>query len=120
GASVAVQVWSGALGEKGSTRLAVARADRALAAPISREVATACDGPDRDYARHGFQLALPVGTSGRVFVYAMDEATADGPASPPSLIRNGVVQLPGPPPRPSPLAVVTTGWIEAPSDGQYV
>ncbi len=76
-----------------STLLAEVRADQALAAPIAREVALACDGPDAAYSRHGFSFTLPVDHSGNVFVYAIDQATEDGPAAPPTLIRNGVVPV---------------------------
>ena len=54
------------------------RADQALATPLAREVSAACDGPGRDYARHGFSFALPDEPAGNVFVYAIDEETADG------------------------------------------
>ena len=122
GASIAVQIWSGPREKTGSAQLAEVRADRALVAPLSREVAAACDGPGRDYARHGFEVTLPAGQKGPVFAYAIDQTTADGPAAPPTLIRNGIVPLPSPAPalRPAPAAVITTGWIEAPTGGTYV
>ena len=70
------------------------RADQALATPLAREVSAACDGPGRTYARHGFSFTLPSDQAGNVFVYAIDESTANGPAAPPTLIRNGIVHVP--------------------------
>jgi len=94
GATVAVQVYGGGPRDEGGTLLGTVRADQALAAPLAREVAAACDGPDRTAARHGFSATLPLDQAGNVFVYAIDEATADGPAAPPTLIRNGIVHVP--------------------------
>jgi hypothetical protein len=94
GASVAVQIYGGGPREAGGTLLGEVRADQALAAPLAREVSAACDGPGRDYARHGFSFTLPSNQAGHVYVYAIDEATADGPAAPPTLIRNGIVSVP--------------------------
>ncbi len=37
---------------------------------------------------------VAVNQAGNVFVYAIDQATADGPAAPPTLIRNGIVSVP--------------------------
>ncbi len=76
------------------TLLGEVRADQALATPLAREVSAACDGPGRTYARHGFSFTLPANQAGNVFVYAIDESTANGPAAPPTLIRNGVVHGP--------------------------
>jgi hypothetical protein len=69
-------------------------ADLALAAPLAAEVGAACDGPNQTTARHGFSFTLPPGTTGDVYVYALDAATTDGPAAPPTLLRNGVVHVP--------------------------
>ena len=79
----------------GSTLLGEVRADQALASPLSREVSAACDGPDA-------QLRAP-----RILVHAArrpdaatssstrsTQATADGPAAPPTLLRNGIVHVP--------------------------
>jgi len=95
GAAVSVRIYGGAPREQvGSVLLGEVRADQALASPLSREVSAACDGPGRDYARHGFSFTLPPNQAGNVFVYAIDEATADGPAAPPTLIRNGIGHVP--------------------------
>jgi hypothetical protein len=94
GATVAVRIYGGGPREGGGTLLGEVRADQALALPLAREVSAACDGPGRDYARHGFSFALPLDQTGDVFVYAVDEATADGPAAPPTLVRNGIVPVP--------------------------
>jgi ADYC domain-containing protein/HYR domain-containing protein/PA14 domain-containing protein len=151
--------------------LAVVQADQAIATPLAREVSAACDGPGRSYARHGFSYTLPANLSGKVFVYARDTLTADGPPAPPTLIRNGIIQIPrcahsehvagtaledgcsdcvtsvcdtdasccssawtedcadlanacapgdsSAPGNSRQFAAVTTGWIEAPSDGTY-
>jgi hypothetical protein len=118
GAAVTVAVYGGAPREQpGSALLGVVTADQALAAPLVREVSAACDGAPRDSARHGFSFALPPG-AGSVFVYALDAATADGPAAPPTLVRNGIVTLPVPGGNPT-FAAMTTGWIEAPASGSY-
>ena len=95
GATVGVRIYGGAPREQmGSTLLGEVRADQALAAPLAREVALACDGPTRPYSRHAFSFTLPADHSGNVFVYAIDETTEDGPPAPPTLIRNGVVPVP--------------------------
>ena len=94
GASVALEIYGGAPREAGGTLLGEVRADLALAMPLAREVSAACDGPGRDYARHGFSFTLPLNQAGNVFLYAIDQATADGPAAPPTLIRNGIVSVP--------------------------
>jgi hypothetical protein len=95
GASVAVEIYGGAPRDQvGSVLLGTVRADQALATPLAREVSAACDGPGRDYARHGFSFTLPADQTGNVFVYAIDESTANGPAAPPTLIRNGIVHVP--------------------------
>ena len=94
GASVAIQIYGGGPREDGGTLLGTVRADQALASPLAREVSLACDGPGRSYARHGFSFTLPNDQSGNVFVYAIDESTANGPAAPPTLIRNGIVHVP--------------------------
>ncbi len=92
-ATVAVAIYD-APRETVEAPLAVVQADKAIAAPLAREVSAACDGPGRSYARHGFSFTLPENLSGNVFVYALDQATADGPAAPPTLIRNGIIQVP--------------------------
>src|SRR6185369_16160512 len=94
GATVSVKIYGGAPREQGGTLLGEVRADQALTTPLAREVSAACDGPGRSYARHGFSFTLPNDQSGNVFVYAIDEATADGPAAPPTLLRNGIVHVP--------------------------
>jgi hypothetical protein len=95
GATVGVRIYGGAPRDQmGSVLLAEVRADQALAAPLVNEVALACDGPTRNYTRHGFAYTLPVNHSGNVFVYAIDQATEDGPAAPPTLLRNGIVPVP--------------------------
>src|SRR5262249_16611272 len=76
-------------------------------------------GPPRRAARHGFSFALPPGNAGPFFFYALDAATADGPAAPPALLRNGRVDLPSPLGAGTPRATVTIGWIEAPASGSY-
>jgi hypothetical protein len=120
GAAASVAVYGGAPREQaGSTLLGVAYADQPLATPLAREVSAACDGPSRASARHGFSLALRPGAPGPVFVYALDAATADGPAAPPTLLRNGIVDPGAPIGNGRPFAAVTTGWIEAPASGTY-
>jgi hypothetical protein len=120
--TVMVEVFGGGPREQpGSVSLGKVRAELALASPLSREVARACDGPF-DVAYHGFEL--PLGSwsgTGDVFVYAIDEATADGPAAPPTLLRNGIVHVPTaePPPVGSAFTAVASGWLEAPLDGVY-
>ena len=94
GASVAIEVYAGGPRGDGGTLIGQLRADQPLAAPLSREVSAACDGPGRTYARHGFSFTLPVNQSGNVYVYARDDSTANGPAAPATLIRNGVVRVP--------------------------
>jgi hypothetical protein len=119
GAAVTVAVYGGAPREQaGSTLLGLAYADQPLASPLALEVSAACDGPRRAAARHGFSLDLPPSSAGPFFVYALDTATADGPAAPPTLLRNGLVDLNAPNGN-TPLALVTTGWIEAPASGTY-
>jgi hypothetical protein len=91
---VPVEIYGGAPREHGGTLLGQAYADLALTTPLAREVSAACDGPNRSTALHGFSFTLPPGTSGNVFVYALDSATPDGPAAPPTLLRNGIVHVP--------------------------
>jgi hypothetical protein len=94
-ASVAVDVYGVApRGQPGSVLLGEVRADQALASPLLNEVSLACDGPNRSSALHGFSFTLPANQTGSVYVYAIDAATDDGPAAPPTLIRNGIVQVP--------------------------
>jgi hypothetical protein len=122
GAAVTVAVYAGAPREQaGSTLLGTAYADRPLAAPLALEVSAACDGPRRPAARHGFAFALPPADAeaGPFFFYALDAATADGPAAPPELLRNGRVDLPPPLGPGAPRATVAVGWIEAPASGSY-
>ena len=174
GATVGVHIYGARRAIGGGTLLAEVRANQALAAPLAGEVAIACDGPTRSYTRHGFSYTLPANQSGKVFVYAIDQATEDGPAAPPTLVRNGIVPVPrcahsefvagaaleegcsscvdtvcgdgthgsccsgdwsdqcaivaadfcAPGTSSSPVngrayTAVTTGWIEAPSDGSY-
>jgi hypothetical protein len=120
GAAVAVAVYTGAPREQlGSTLVGQATADQPLALPLAHEVSAACDGAVRDSARHGFSLSLKPGTRGTVFVYALDAATPDGPAAPPTLVRNGIVTIPTPLPSGQPLAPIATGWIEAPASGTF-
>jgi hypothetical protein len=173
GSSISVRIYGGAPRDlPGSVLLGEVRAGDAVASPLANEVSALCDGPNRDHARHGFSFALPSGTTGNVFVYAVDQETADGPAAPPTLLRNGIAHVPtcahsehvaGPaldaacsacagsvcgahadccstawtdecaaaaddcaPATSSAaansrvLAVVTTGWIEAPATGTFV
>ncbi|HVU51814.1 MAG TPA: HYR domain-containing protein [Polyangia bacterium] len=94
GMAVPIAVYGGAPGDKGGTLLGQAYADLALTTPLAYEVSAACDGPGRSTALHGFSFALPPGTSGDVYVYALDTATSDGPAAPPALLRNGIVRVP--------------------------
>ena len=95
GASVAVDLYSGApRGQAGSVLRGRAYADQALSSPLAFEVSAACDGVGLTTARHGFSFALPAGLTGNVFAYAVDALTADGPAAPPSLLRNGIVRVP--------------------------
>ena len=94
GASVAIRFYSGGTFDGGGTLLGEARADQALTEPLASEVSAACDGPGLTHARHGFSFTLPVNQTGNVYVYAIDESTASGPAAPPTLLRNGVVQVP--------------------------
>jgi hypothetical protein len=95
GASVAVQIYGGAPREQaGTTLLGQVQADEPLSSPLLSEVSLACDGPGRTSARHGFSFTLPANQTGNVFVYAIDQATDDGPAAPPTLIRNGIVHVP--------------------------
>ncbi|HVR64430.1 MAG TPA: ADYC domain-containing protein, partial [Polyangia bacterium] len=120
GAAVTVAIYAGAPREQpGTTLLGLAYADQALASPLAREVSAACDGPGRASARHGFSFTVPPGAGGHAFVYALDTATPDGPAAPPTLLRNGIVDLTGTIGRGRPVAAVTTGWIEAPASGSY-
>jgi len=94
GATVKMEIYGGGPREKGGTLIGTVRADQALATPLAREVSAACDGPGRAYAQHGFSFTLPANQSGNVFVYAIDESTVNGPAAPPTLIRNGIVKVP--------------------------
>ena len=94
GTAVPVQIYGGAPREHGGTLLGTAYADEALASPLASEVGTACDGLGHASALHGFSFTLPTSTSGNVFVYALDSATPDGPAAPPTLLRNGIVHVP--------------------------
>jgi hypothetical protein len=174
GGAVAVQIWDAPREQSESLLLGTVHADLALSMPLAREVGAACDGPGRSSARHGFRFTLPENQQGNVFVYAIDRPTEDGPAAPPTLIRNGIVHVPScahsehvagalldatcsacvtsicedgshgaccstawtddcvaaaancaPASKSAPansnvLAAVTTGWIEAPADGNYV
>ena len=120
GAVVTVAIHGGAPREQpGSAFLGVAYADAALASPLSLEVSAACDGARRPGARHGFSFTPPADSPGPFFVYALDAATADGPAAPPTLLRNGIVDLASSTAGGMPRATVTTGWIEAPATGSY-
>jgi hypothetical protein len=94
GMAVPIAIYGGAPGDKGGTLLGQTYADLALATPLAYEVSAACDGPGRSTALHGFSFDLPPGTSGDVYVYALDTATTDGPAAPPALLRNGIVHVP--------------------------
>jgi hypothetical protein len=94
GASVGLKIYAGGPPDQGGTLIGTARADQALAAPLAREVSAACDGPNRTYAQHGFSFTLPMDQAGDVYVYATDDSTANGPAAPATLIRNGVVRVP--------------------------
>jgi hypothetical protein len=95
GATVAVQIYGGAPREDGgSTLLGQVQADQPLSPPLLSEVSAACEGPGRTSARHGFSFTLPTDQTGNVFVYALDQATDDGPAAPPTLLRNGIVPIP--------------------------
>ncbi|HEY2903511.1 MAG TPA: HYR domain-containing protein [Polyangia bacterium] len=95
GAAVSVDLYGGApIGQAGSVPLGRVYADQALAAPLALEVSAACDGANLTSARHGFSFPLTMGLTGNVFAYAIDAATADGPAAPPSLLRNGIVHVP--------------------------
>src|SRR5262249_31319448 len=94
GASVAVQVYAGGTADGGGTLLGEVRADQALATPLATEVSAACDGPGRTFARHGFSFTLPNNQTGNIWVYVKDESTDNGPPAPPTLLRNGVVQVP--------------------------
>jgi hypothetical protein len=169
--TVAVEIYNAPRETVVGPPLAIVQADKALASPLAREVSAACDGPGRDYAHHGFSFTLPHDLSGNVFVYALDQDTADGVGAPPTLIRNGIVHVPrcahsehvagealdpgcsacagsvctsdatccstawtdacadladacvptdsSAPANSRVFAAVTTGWIEAPSDGAY-
>jgi hypothetical protein len=120
GAAVTVAIHGGAPREQpGSVLLGVAYADTALASPLSLEVSAACDGARGPGARHGFSFTPPSDSAGPFFVYALDAATADGPSAPPTLLRNGIVDLETPVAGGMPRATVTTGWIEAPATGSY-
>ena len=113
GAAVSVAVYAGAPREQtGSELLGQSYADQPLAVPLAREVSAACDGAARDAARHGFSFAVPPNVSGNLFVYALDAATADGPAAPPTLLRNGIVDATGAIGNGRQVAAITTGWIE--------
>ena len=120
GAAVTVAIHGGAPREQpGSVLLGVATADAALASPLSLEASAACDGARGPAARHGFSFTPPSDSAGPFFVYALDAATADGPSAPPTLLRNGIVDLETPVAGGMPRATVTTGWIEAPATGSY-
>jgi hypothetical protein len=94
GMAVPIAIYGGAPADKGGTLLGQTYADLALTTPLAYEVSAACDGPGRSTALHGFTFDLPTSTSGDVYVYALDTATTDGPAAPPSLLRNGIVHVP--------------------------
>jgi hypothetical protein len=94
GTAVSVQIYGGGTREHGGTLLGTVYADEALSSALALEVGTACDGLGHASARHGFSFTLPTSTTGNVFVYALDTATADGPAAPPTLLRNGIVHVP--------------------------
>jgi len=120
GAAVTVAVYAGAPREQpGSTLVGQAYADQPLALPLAREVSAACDGAVRDAARHGFSFAASANLSGNLFVYAVDTATIDGPAAPPTLLRNGIVDATGTIGGGRQVAAITTGWIEAPASGTF-
>ena len=120
GRAVSVAVYAGAPREQpGSEWLGQAYADQPLAVPLAREVSAACDG-----ARSATPLAtvsafgaghLP----GNLFVYAPDAATTDGPAAPPTLPRNGIVDATGAIGTGRQVAAITTGWVEAPASGTF-
>ena len=94
GRMVTVRAWAGGPREQSDAKLVdEVTADEQLAAPLSREVAGACDGPGTT-AFHGFTLKLTNWDGGNIYLYAIDEATADGPAAPPTLLRNGLVHVP--------------------------
>jgi hypothetical protein len=97
GTATRVAIYGGAPREHGGVLLTAGAdlyAGDALAEPLASDVAIACDGPDFKTSRHGFSFTLPPGTTGNVFVYALDTATPDGPAAPPTLLRNGIVRVP--------------------------
>ena len=97
GGSTRVRIYAGYVREDERTHfITEVRADRALVQPLANEVSAACDGPNRGYAWHGFSASLAGWNSamGNLFVYAVDEATSDGPAAPPTLLRNGIVKVP--------------------------
>jgi hypothetical protein len=94
GAAVAVRIFAGGTADGGGTQIGEVRADQALAGPLATDVSVACDGPNRTAARHGFSFTLPTNQAGNVYLYAVDESTANGPPAPPTLLRNGVVQVP--------------------------
>jgi hypothetical protein len=122
--SVRVRVYGGAPREMpGTVLLDEVRADKELAAPLAGEVAAACDGA-YPVAYHGFTLSLASWQGGgNLFVYAIDEATSDGPAAPPTLLRNGIVDVPESATTPGPVGsaytAVATGWIEVAQDNTY-
>ena len=96
GASVAVRIYAG--GPRGRWRArcsATVRADQALATPLAREVSAACDGPGRNYARHGFSFTLPNEPGGqRVRLRDRREHRRTVQPAPPTLLRNGIVHVP--------------------------
>jgi hypothetical protein len=94
GTAVPVAIYGGAPREHGGALLGTIYADEALAAPLAGEVGTTCDGLGHASARHGFSFTLPLATKGNVFAYALDTETPDGPAAPPTLLRNGIVHVP--------------------------
>ena len=122
--TASVRVYAGAPREMpGSVLIDEVRADKELAAPLAGEVAAACDGR-YPVASHGFTLSLASWQgNGNLFVYALDQATDDGPPAPPTLLRNGIVDVPEsattPPPVGSAFTEVATGSIEAPETNIY-
>ena len=120
GAAVIVAIYGGAPREQpGSELLGQAYADQPLAVRLASEVSAACDGAVAGSARHGFTFAAPPNAAGNLFVYALDAATTDGPAAPPTLLRNGIVDAEGAIGAGRQVAAITTGWIEAPASGTF-
>ena len=97
--------WAGRVGRRQRLRRRAARSGRrparrgarrsgagdAAGARGERRVRRARTGPTR---ATGSRSRCPMDQTGDVYVYAIDEATANGPRAPPTLIRNGVVHVP--------------------------